>query len=189
MIWIKKRKDRPLMLISLSFVCLIFIIFFSLLTQAAEAEKTVLSSDLTVRDLKEEDILWLKIVKNKHKLYVMRRDEIIKVYDISTGKNSGQKERSGDNRTPEGEFEVQQIQNAANWQHDFNDGKGMIKGAYGPLFIRINCGWRGIGIHGTHDPDSIGKNVTEGCIRLRNQDLKDLRKSYIRLLMKVVIVK
>ncbi len=26
------------------------------------------------------------------------------------------------------------------------------------------------GIHGTNEPDSIGKNVSMGCIRLRNED-------------------
>ena len=82
-----------------------------------------------------------------------------------------------------------QIQNASYWTHDFRDGKGEIKGAYGPWFIRLKTPWRGIGIHGTHDPRSIGKNATEGCIRLRNEELKDLKEKYIKLSMVVVIRK
>ena len=29
-------------------------------------------------------------------------------------------------------------------------------------------------IHGTHDPSSIGKFVSHGCIRMHNQDIRDL---------------
>ena len=58
----------------------------------------------------------------------------------------------------------------------FKDGKGTIKGAYGPWFIRLKTGWSGIGIHGTHDPGSIGQRATEGCVRLRNDHLELLVK-------------
>jgi lipoprotein-anchoring transpeptidase ErfK/SrfK len=78
----------------------------------------------------------------------------------------------GDNRTPEGDFTISSIEDSRSWTHDFRDGKGAIRGAYGPWFIRLATpGWKGIGIHGTHDPDSIGTAVTEGCIRLKNADL------------------
>ena len=32
-----------------------------------------------------------------------------------------------------------------------------------------------MGIHGTHDPQSIGTDASEGCIRLHNEDLQELR--------------
>jgi len=137
----------------------------------------------------KNDMLWLKIVKSEHTLYVMKGDETIRKYFVAVGRNPGQKERSGDNRTPEGSFEVSQIQDSAGWAHDFKDGKGMIKGAYGPWFIRLKTPWKGIGIHGTHDPDSIGKDITEGCIRLKNTDMRELKENYIRMLMKVLISK
>lgn len=35
-------------------------------------------------------------------------------------------------------------------------------------------GHAGLGIHGTDDPDSIGKNASLGCVRLRNPDVEDL---------------
>ena len=37
--------------------------------------------------------------------------------------------------------------------------------------MRLETGWKGIGIHGTHDPASLGTAATEGCIRLENSDL------------------
>ncbi len=98
-------------------------------------------------------------------------------YPVAMGRNLGNKKKAGDNKTPEGKFEVQQIQDASSWTHDFRDGKGEIKGAYGSHFIRLlTPPHKGIGIHGTHDPSSIGKRATEGCIRLRNEDLLELVK-------------
>lgn len=98
-------------------------------------------------------------------------------YAIACGKNYGNKERVGDLKTPEGMFHISNIENAANWKHDFGDGLGNISGAYGPFFIRLEVpGHKGIGIHGTHKPESIGTRDTEGCIRLNNKDLETLVK-------------
>lgn len=105
------------------------------------------------------------------------KSKLLVSYPMACGKAYGNKEKEGDMKTPEGLFSVEQIQDASRWQHDFNDGKGMIKGAYGSHFIRIKTpGHKGIGIHGTHAPESIGTRATEGCIRLRNTDLWNLLK-------------
>ncbi len=133
--------------------------------------------------------LWLNIHKSEHMLYVMRGDKTVEKFPVATGRVSGNKQKSGDCRTPEGAFSVEQIQNASGWSHDFHDGKGVIAGAYGPWFIRLKTGWKGIGIHGTHDPSSIGHDVTEGCIRLLNKDVDRLKKEYVTVGMKVVIIK
>ena len=115
-------------------------------------------------------------------------DQIIKRYPIVCGKNLGNKVKVGDMRTPEGQFTVQEIVNSSHWQHDFKDGKGMIPGAYGPYFIRLlTPPHRGIGIHGTHDDSSIGTRATEGCIRMHNKDLRELRP-YVTTGMKVEIL-
>lgn len=115
------------------------------------------------------------------------RSRLLAVYPIACGRALGNKEKPGDMKTPEGLFSVQQIQDANAWTHDFGDGKGEIKGAYGSHFIRLKTpGHRGIGIHGTHDPSSIGTRATEGCIRLNNRDLLDLVK-YVYVGMPVVI--
>ncbi|WP_155923394.1 L,D-transpeptidase [Bacteroides sp. 14(A)] len=94
---------------------------------------------------------------------------------VATGKNVGDKRKQGDMRTPEGVFQVSDIQRATDWKHDFGDGKGEIDGAYGDFFIRLLVpGHKGIGIHGTHLPESIGTRASEGCIRMYNEDLKKL---------------
>lgn len=46
--------------------------------------------------------------------------------------------------------------------------------------------WDGIGIHGTHDPASIGTRASEGCIRLENGNLQKL-KPYVKVGMKVTV--
>jgi len=112
---------------------------------------------------------------------------ILKEYPIATGENKGNKQKKGDHRTPEGTFIIINIHDSSWWKHDFNDGKGEIAGAYGSFFIRLKTpGFTGIGIHGTHDPSSIGKCITEGCIRLRNEDVTEL-VSLIKIGNKVVI--
>ncbi len=98
-------------------------------------------------------------------------------FGVATGINPGNKRRSGDMRTPEGHFRISQIQNASAWTHDFGDGRGQISGAYGPWFLRLEVpGFRGIGIHGTHDPASIGTRASEGCIRLLNENIDSLAR-------------
>jgi len=123
----------------------------------------------------------LLVKKSEYTLYVLKNDSVIRKYSIVVGKNSGDKTRRGDNRTPEGEFRIVQMQDSRHWSHDFGDGKGDIAGAYGPWFFRLGSGiskmkWRGIGIHGTHDPSSLGTMASEGCVRMRNKELEELRR-------------
>ena len=115
--------------------------------------------------------------KSTYTLTLYRDGEKVKEYPVAIGRNPGDKQRIGDNRTPTGKFKVVSIENASSWSHDFRDGKGKIKGAYGPWFLRLDAkGWKGIGIHGTHDPASRGTMATEGCIRLSNEDIAELRQ-------------
>ena len=119
------------------------------------------------------------ILVNKRCLTLSLVDENgnpIREYGISCGINYGNKQHPGDNRTPEGIFHISQLLNARGIPHDFGDGKGPIRDAYGPWFLRLDVpGHIGIGIHGTHLPESIGTRATEGCIRLKNEDLLDLK--------------
>lgn len=100
---------------------------------------------------------------------------------VCVGSNYGNKTKKGDKKTPEGRFVISKIHNSSKWVHDFKDGFGKRKGAYGPFFIRLKTPpFRGIGIHGTCFPESIGTRNSEGCIRLKNEDIINLR-NYIRV--------
>ena len=133
-----------------------------------------------------EDEYWVRVSKGNYRLYLYRGRGVEKSYEIAVGRNSGDKERVGDNRTPTGAFTVQSIEDSRSWTFDFKDGKGPTRGAYGPWFIRLRTRWRGIGIHGTHDPDSLGTMISEGCVRMHNSELEEL-KQFARINMKVVI--
>lgn len=124
----------------------------------------------------QEPEIHVVIRKGGYTLTVFRGDSALRVFRVAVGKNPGNKQQRGDWRTPEGTFSIAHIQRSNHWVHDFGDGKGEVKGAYGPWFIRLQTGrWTGIGIHGTHDPASLGTMVTEGCVRLRNEDLEELQ--------------
>lgn len=111
-----------------------------------------------------------------------------KNYPIACGKNMGNKRVVGDMKTPEGIFHISSVEDASSWTHDFKDGKGEIDGCYGNWFLRLSVpNQSGIGIHGTHDPNSIGSRVTEGCIRLNNSDLEEL-KQLVYIGMTVIII-
>ena len=142
----------------------------------------------------------IRIHKQSYRLELFEdgKEQPLKEYSIAVAKNPGDKQKTGDNRTPtswgsaavipakylgagvgvasaEVPFVVEEICDASFWTHDFGDGKGEIAGAYGPWFIALDTGWIGIGIHGTHDPASIGTMASEGCIRMHNQDVAELK--------------
>lgn len=127
----------------------------------------------------------LKTMKNAKFIIINKADMTLSQYDykgelihnfkVATGKNYGDKTKEGDFKTPEGVFKIEEVIDASTWSHDFKDDKGPIIGAYGPYFIRLQVpGQKGIGIHGTHDNNSLGKRASEGCIRLNNKDLSEL---------------
>ena len=112
-------------------------------------------------------------------------------YPVCLSRNKGQKEGSGDMRTPESEpgkpFYIKQIQDASDWKHDFGDGRGEIL-SYGHWFMRLETPFNGIGIHGsTNNEDKMPGRDSEGCIRLRDKDLEHLHDNYAHVGMPVII--
>lgn len=129
------------------------------------------------------------IDKTQMRLYVVEQSDTLESFPVCIGKNFGQKTRQGDHKTPEGDFTISMIQNSSSWEHDFKDGHGIRKNAYGPWFFRLKTPMsRHIGIHGTCFPQSIGKRESEGCIRLKNEDIVNLYR-YVFIGMNVRITK
>ena len=119
---------------------------------------------------------YIVVSKKALQLYVINeKGDTIFQRPIACGANYGNKTKVGDKKTPEGEFKIKMMYDASSWKHDFGDGQGVRDGAYGPLFFRLNVpGFNDIGIHGTIFPESIGTRSSEGCVRMRNDDIKAL---------------
>lgn len=141
---------------------------------------------------------FIVISKKDYYLYVYEAIDqdtvLVARYDACFAVNKGNKMRTGDMKTPHCTsaipvFRISEICNAAAWRHDFRDGRGNIL-AYGPYFLRLNIGTnnRSIGIHGsTNNRGSVPGRASEGCIRLKDEDVRDLRNRYAFVGMKVII--
>ena len=134
---------------------------------------------------------FIVINKPEQKLRVFDKDAcVIAEYDVAVGTNYGDKKSAGDCRTPEGVFTIKSIEASQHYHYDFNDGRGLVKGAYGPRFIRLTVpGNNSIGIHGTlpEHQSTIPGRASHGCIRMKNNDVLELCK-YVHKGMKVVII-
>lgn len=165
------------------------------------------SSDTTTTAVAEQykDIYHGSYDKDKSFIVVSKKDLKLTVYAQVNGDtvpvaqfpvclslNKGQKEKEGDMRTPESEpgspFVIDAIKPASDWTHDFGDGRGAIL-AYGAWFLRlVTPGHHGIGIHGsTNNENSVPGRASEGCIRLRDQDIITLKEQYAWVGMPVII--
>ena len=140
---------------------------------------------------------FIVISKPEYRLYVCEvvdADTVRRVhYPLCVALKKVQKQKKGDMRTPEctatNPFVITEIVDASKWYHDFGDGRGSIL-SYGNWFMRLKTpGFTGIGIHGsTNNESSVPGRGSEGCIRLRNDDLDDLKEKYAFVGMRVVIL-
>ena len=156
-------------------------------------EKPVVFGEMIQRDncfiVIDKPALYLSVYENQNGDTVL-----IARYPVCVGKNCGQKEKSGDMKTPEctfdNPFSITEIVSASSWTHDFGDGRGAIL-AYGNWFMRLKTpGHKGIGIHGsTNNENSVPGRGSEGCIRLKNEDLDQLKEKYVFIGMKVIVLK
>lgn len=115
--------------------------------------------------------------KSQNILTLKTDNEVMKIYKVSTGK---------DNCTPVGEFEIiNKLKNPV-W---YKDGKVIAAGD--PKNI-LGSRWMGLskkdyGIHGTTDEVTIGRQITLGCIRMKNEEIEELY-TFIPIGAKVTIL-
>ncbi|NHN29604.1 L,D-transpeptidase [Paenibacillus agricola] len=90
--------------------------------------------------------------KSEHSLQLLSGSTLLMEKTVGLGAN---------NSTPEGSFTVAER---------VKEPKGKQPNVYGSFALGMGA----IAIHGTHDADSIGGNLSLGCIRLTNADIEDL---------------
>jgi hypothetical protein len=94
------------------------------------------------------------VVKISDRILELHNDgKLYKKYRIAVGKSS--------TPTPIGDWVVR-------WK-SFRSGDIL-----GTRFLGLDVPWGGYGIHGTNRPWSIGHFISQGCIRLRNNDIEEL---------------
>ena len=107
---------------------------------------------------------------------------------MACGKNYGTKQGDWDSRTPEGFFSAEGVYNSSEWL--FKDKNGRVsptKGQYGPRFIRLKTPvTSGVGIHGTCSPGALGRRVSHGCIRIKNENILELVQ-YVEKGMPIIV--
>lgn len=107
------------------------------------------------------------LVDKSQNILMLKSDgEIIKTYTVSTGK---------DNSTPVGTFKIKDKIVNPPW---FKPGASEPIPPQSPENI-LGTRWMGFdlptyGIHGTVQPQSLGQQVTNGCVRMRNEDVEEL---------------
>jgi lipoprotein-anchoring transpeptidase ErfK/SrfK len=106
----------------------------------------------------------LLVDKSQNIMLLKSDEEIIKTYIVSTGK---------DNCTPVGVFKiVNKLANPTWFRAGAVVPAGSPENVLGTRWLGFDLA--GYGIHGTTEPKELGKQVTQGCVRLKNSDVEEL---------------
>ena len=169
----------------------------TIVMQQDTVEVVVADSATVYSDVVNSKNCFILISKPEYRLYVCEvvdGDTVKRAhFPVCVGKAKGPKQKKGDMKTPEctvdNPFTITEIVDASTWHHDFGDGRGSIL-SYGHWFMRLKTpGFSGIGIHGsTNNESSVPGRGSEGCIRLRDDDLIQLKENYAFVGMRVVIL-
>jgi lipoprotein-anchoring transpeptidase ErfK/SrfK len=101
--------------------------------------------------------------KSQNTLLLKSDEEIIKTYIVSTGIN---------NSTPTGNFKiVNKLANPTWFKAGAVVPPNSSDNILGSRWLGFNL--PGYGIHGTTDPQNLGKQITQGCIRMSNADIEE----------------
>jgi len=102
--------------------------------------------------------------KSQNTLILKTDEEIIKTYVVSTGLN---------NSTPVGNFKIVNKLTHPTW---FKAGAVVAPNSSDNVLGSRWLGFDlpGYGIHGTTDPQNLGKQITQGCVRMSNSEVEEL---------------
>jgi len=102
--------------------------------------------------------------KSQNLLFLKSGDEVVKTYLVSTGAN---------NSTPVGKFTiVNKLENPTWYKSGAVIPANSADNILGSRWMGFDL--KGYGIHGTTIPQDLGKQVTAGCVRMRNEEVDEL---------------
>ncbi|WP_313930185.1 L,D-transpeptidase [Trichocoleus sp. FACHB-262] len=115
----------------------------------------------------QETRLVLKL--KQRRLYVYQGKQLKVSYPVAVGRSGWE--------TPTGQFRVMGMVQNPGWTNPFTR-KVMPPGPGNPLGDRWIAFWtdgrNSIGFHGTPDRDSVGQAASHGCVRMLNEDIREL---------------
>ena len=104
--------------------------------------------------------------KSDNTLTLKGDEQVLKTYTVATGK---------DNSTPVGTFKItDKLENPTWYKAGAVVPPGSTDNQLGTRWMGITA--KGYGIHGTIEPESMGKQVTAGCVRMKNEEVEELYK-------------
>ncbi len=117
----------------------------------------------------EQSSVTLRLSLTKRYLEVEAPGKPVIRYEVAVGQTDWQ--------TPVGSFAVTSMIERPAWQHPITK-EDIPPGPDNPLGDRWIGFWTDgesqIGFHGTNQEELIGQAVSHGCVRMRNQDIRDL---------------
>jgi lipoprotein-anchoring transpeptidase ErfK/SrfK len=121
-------------------------------------------------------VVFVRVSVKNEMCEVHSGDKIVAAFPVTIG--------SQQTKSPIGEWKVKGVAKMPNFRYDkkmLNEGERSSNfhmlppgpnNPVGVVWIALNK--KGIGMHGTNDPDSIGRSASHGCIRLANWDIARL---------------
>ena len=114
----------------------------------------------------------LVLKRGERRVYVYRGTEQVATYPVAVGREGWE--------TPMGSWQVIDMQEQPTWVHPFT-GAVMPAGPENPLGERWIGFWTNgrsyIGFHGTPTRESVGRAASHGCVRMYNEDVRELYKT------------
>ncbi|MDY6900298.1 MAG: L,D-transpeptidase, partial [Cyanobacteriota bacterium] len=116
-----------------------------------------------------EPKIYLILKLKQRKLYVYQGEKLLNTYPVAVGKAKWE--------TPTGNFKVMDMIKNPGWTN-FKTGEKMPPGPNNPLGERWISFWTDgndyIGFHGTPNRNSVGQAISHGCVRMYNEDVREL---------------
>ena len=109
-------------------------------------------------------VRWVLVSLPDRKLALFENGKVVRTYRVAIGKTS--------TPSPLGTFKV--VNRVTNPTY-YHKGQVIAAGKDNPVGSRwMGLSAKGYGIHGTNQPNSIGKAASTGCIRMSKRDLEEL---------------
>jgi|CZKY01.1.fsa_nt_gi lipoprotein-anchoring transpeptidase ErfK/SrfK len=133
-------------------------------TVSAALQTSVPAPPSPTPEFAKTTVRWVLVSIPDRKLALFANGKVVRIYRVAVGKTS--------TPSPVGEFKIANRVTNPTYYH-----KGQVIGAGkgNPVGTRwMGLSAKGYGIHGTNQPNSIGKAASTGCIRMGKQDIEEL---------------